>query len=169
MYGGANGIVQRGDTIYMTQQLYARVVSFNVNDVVDGKIDPNDVTVIADSYEGNPLFAPNDLDVRGNTLIFSDTYLGMLWYEDNFDFSQVVPRAMARQSSPGVYEVDLDTGDVKRIIEAPWSGPLNGVGIVNENTIVVGFTDFENPHHKAFERDYDGNWNEISHMECLDR
>lgn len=133
-----------------------RIVRLNVDDVVDGEIDAAKVQVVADTFNGSMLNSPNDMVMDGDTLYFTDPPFGL----QLFSADDAIQNAFdsITQDGIGVYTITGDpqgaTVEPTRIIDYgvpdPWEAP-NGVALTKNGDIVLGITNFEDPHFDVFQ------------------
>lgn len=152
LYWGWNG----EDDLLICQHGKHRIVRININDVVDTAIDASKVQVVADSYNDTMLNSPNDLVMDGDTIYFTDPPFGLQYFSAD-DAFQTAFDSMT-QDGIGIYTITGDpqgtTVEPTRIVDYgkpdPWYAP-NGVAITNNGDVVLGITDFVDPHFDVWE------------------
>eukprot|EP00494_Astrolonche_serrata_P023742 UN24000 len=124
---GSNGIIMDGENMIFCQHGAKRIVSINRNDIVHGMVADEDVTIIADTFEGNPLNSPNDLKKLGDHIYFTDPPFGLQKAGDSG-----LEDAFARQTQPSrnIFQYNMETGELKALIRMTEQAP-NGIGVTS--------------------------------------
>jgi len=165
---GSNGLSWAWDgdgTLLMNQHGWKRMVMLNVDDVVNGTIDPSLVTVVVDSYDGAALNSPNDVDLTDDgELFFTDPPFGLMYNTDSDAFYSSFGRMT--QSETAVYRLaDADAEPEKLLGFGAGTGIYapNGVGVNEANgDLAVALSDFSIPYSRVniYERQSDGSYAE---------
>eukprot|EP00493_Phyllostaurus_siculus_P024191 UN24528 len=115
-----------------------RIIMFPMESVKDGEIRWNDVTVLVDSYEGKSLNSPNDVTIFKNKLYFTDPPYGLTGGEtpDGKERDSDLKFDIMPQSA-GVYEYDMMSGKVLKIVEYEKGYTPNGVVVTTLSTGVT--------------------------------
>ena len=164
---GPNGLLWgwNGDgDLLMAQHGKSRIVRIDVNDIVNGEIDPALVTALVDEYDGMSLNSPNDMYLADGVLHFTDPPFGLQLFSSNNSVGDAF--SSMPQGLVGIYTIDGDPVDntpaePERIVEIrpsdPWYAP-NGIAITDTGDIVTPITDFGDPRVHIRSMDDDGNY-----------
>lgn len=164
---GSNGLAWgwEDNTLLMAQHGWQRVVMLNVNDIVNGTIDPSLVTIVVDSYDGAALNSPNDLDLTDDgELFFSDPPFGLMNAGDADAFYSSFGRMP--QSETAVYRLANATAAPEKLLgfdEGEGVYAPNGVGVNEANgDLAVALTDFSIAYSRVniYARNADGSYAE---------
>eukprot|EP00494_Astrolonche_serrata_P000944 UN00950 len=114
-------MVRDGNTLYVIQCAYNRLVSFDIRNVKNGSIDPKHVTIVANEFKGASFNALNDVDKIENKLYFTDLVSTPKFVREmkkEGTFPEYFPEFPGPhpQDAHGIYEYDLKNGNIERII-----------------------------------------------------
>lgn len=158
--GGSNGMIwgEQPGQIIMAQHGMNRVVTFNVNDVVNKRINPKKVKVLADEWDGRPLNSPNDFAKWNGRIYFTDPPFGRQWKDGSDMFARAKRLA---QSQFNIYSVDVGkkvtkkTRDTLKVAMNIGSADdfiaPNGIAITPHG-MMVAITNGDDPHFRFYKR-----------------
>ena len=164
--GGSNGLSWGWEdgTLLMNQHGWKRMVQLRLDDIDEAtaSIDPDLVTIVADTYDGTNLNSPNDIDLADDGLLyFTDPPFGLQYkdVDDAFGYSF----DLITQDAPAVYSLNEPGAEPLRLLEfdvpeafSDRYGP-NGLGVNDANgDLAVVITHWNNPRTIIYPRNEDG-------------
>lgn len=154
--GGPNGMVWGwngdGEDLLFCQHGKKRIARVNISDVIDGTIASDKVSVVVDSFGGNPLNSPNDMTLVDGKLFFTDPPYGLQMNDD-----VGLETAFTRMTQPvaGVYVISSDGAPPELILNN--IGRPNGIAISNAGNAFFGYTNGSDPHFRMYKKSSEAN------------
>lgn len=148
---GPNGMIWSWSgypMLLMCQHAMKRIVQFDVNDVSNGSISSNDVTVVADTYGAEPLNSPNDMTLIDGTAFFTDPPYGLKMFgDDGLDPAY----ARMTQNVTGIYAVNASFATTGPQLLLDSHIRPNGIAVTASKKVFLAHTEFDNPGYSVYD------------------